>query len=329
MTKIKTSPFLPEKLEVEKISENNVKFSIHPFEAGYGVTVAHPLRRLLLNSSIGCAPIAIKIDGVSHEFDTIRGMLEDVTDFILNLKAISFKIKTDEECVTAHYTFEGSKDLKGADLTTEQLEVVTPDAFLATLNKDVEISFFIIVHKGLGFVSSEDLRDEIPEDYITLDAYFTPVRKAIYNIENVLVEDNPNFEKIVLEIETNGQLSPTDALNNALTTFHRQLSVFRNDIEVLKKDVVIKKDSSVDLGNLVKSIEEINLGARSVNGLKNAGISFLGEIILMGEKELNNIGGLGKKSVDDIKKALEAAGYPLSCELPSNLVEALKKKLKS
>ena len=216
MNKIKTTPLLPQEFVVEQISDNEANIIAYPFETGYAVSLAHPLRRFLLSSSVGYAPIAIKIEGAKHEFDSVRGMLEDISDFIINLKGIRFKLKNGATSVEANYSFVGPCEIKGSDLNSDEVEVVTPDAFLATLNEDATLNFSIIIKQGIGYVPSEDIREELKEAYIALDAFFTPVRRATYKIENVLVEDNPNFEKVVLNIITDGQISPVDAFRNSL-----------------------------------------------------------------------------------------------------------------
>lgn len=236
MKKIKTSPLLPQEFVVEQISENEANIIAYPFETGYAVSLAHPLRRFLLSSSVGYAPVAIKIEGAKHEFDSVRGMLEDISDFIINLKGIRFKLKNDAKEAEITYSFAGPCEIKGSDLDNDEVEIVTPDAFLATLNDDATLNFTIKIYQGIGYVPSEDIREELDEGYIALDAFFTPVRKATYAIENVLVEDNPNFEKVVLNIVTDGQISPLDAFRNALEVMHAQMNVFSSEISIQAPD---------------------------------------------------------------------------------------------
>ena len=208
MKKIKTVPLAPKEFEVEQISENEANIMAYPFKTGYAISLAHPLRRFLLSSSVGYAPIAIKIEGAKHEFDSVRGMLEDISDFILNLKEIRFKLNDDVDSAEINYSFTGSCKITGSDLSNDEVEVVTPDAHLATLNEDATLNFTLKIAQGIGYVASEDTALEIDnEDYIALDAYFTPVRSATYKIENVLVEDNPSFERVVINIKTDGQIS--------------------------------------------------------------------------------------------------------------------------
>ena len=326
MRKIKTSPFIPSEVEVYQTDKNSIRIEAYPFESGYAISVAHPLRRLLLSSSIGYAPVAIKIDGVAHEFDSVRGMLEDVATFIINLKNIRFKIRDESDKKEVSYEFNGPKEIYGKDLENEDIEIVTPDAFLATLNEDANLKFSLIIHKGIGYVPSEDIREGLPEGYLPLDAFFTPVRKAIYNIENVLVEDNPNFEKIVFEIETDGQIEPLAAFKNALAVLQNQMSVFNNELNVQVEESTNKNSNSSEIKKLLQKIDTLNLSARSHNCLERAGIEYVGELVLMDDNELKNIKNLGKKSLEEIKEKLEELGYT---GLSSDVLETLKKKLEN
>jgi len=263
MKKIKTSPLLPEEFVVEQISDNEANVIAYPFETGYAVSLAHPLRRFLMSSSVGYAPVAVKIEGAKHEFDSVRGMLEDISDFIINLKGIRFKLKNEAKMAEIDYSFVGPCEIKGSDLVTEEVDVVTPDAFLATLNEDATLNFSLRIYQGIGYVPSEEIREEIENDYIVLDAFFTPVRKATYSIENVLVEDNPNFEKVVLNIVTDGQISPLDAFRNALNVMHAQMAVFSSEISVQTPVSIERTEAGEEVEKLLQRIDELGLSARS------------------------------------------------------------------
>ncbi len=328
MRKIKVAPYMPREVEINEISENRAEIIAYPFESGYAVTIAHPMRRLILGSSIGYAPISIRIEGAAHEFDTIRGMHEDVAVFIINLKNIRFKIKDDSERVELKYSFSGHKEVTAQDLNNDLVEVVNGDLPLATLNEDAQLDFTIVVAKGIGYVPSEDLRDEVSENAIALDAFFTPVRKANYRIEPVLVEDNPNFEKIVFDIETDGQIGPVEAFTNALEVMNKQLSVFAG---VLNVDITSPVPKSIGNENELKpflvTVDSLGLSARSFNSLDRAGIKYLGELVLMSENELKNIKNLGKKSLDEINECLIEHGFGPDFELPESTRSDLVKKL--
>jgi DNA-directed RNA polymerase subunit alpha len=327
MKKFADTPFLPTEVEIEKLNDNSAKISAYPFESGYAITLAHPLRRLLMSSSVGYAPIAVKIEGASHEFDSIRGMLEDIAIFIINLKNIKFKINSDESQVEVEYSFDGPKEIKGEDLNNSDVEVVSPDAPLATINADCNLTFSVIIQKGIGYMPSEDIRDIVGPDYIPLDAFFTPVKKVTYDIEKMLVEDNPNFEKAVFTVETNGQISPMDAFKEAVSVMYSQMSVFNKVFDLSEVTVSDAGDDSVELKDLIQKVEDLNLSARSFNSLDRSGIKYLGELVLMSEVEVKNIKNLGKKSFDEIAEKLESLGFPVDSTLPENIASALRKKL--
>jgi len=328
MKKIKVAPFLPTEVEVNEVSETRAEVIAYPFENGYAVTLAHPLRRLVLGSSIGYAPISLKIEGAAHEFDSVRGMHEDVAVFIINLKSIRFKIKDELDRVTVNYSFQGPREIIASDLNNDQIEVINGESVLATLNEDAELNFTIEIAKGIGYVPSENLREDVDHEAIALDAFFTPVRKANYKIENVLVEDNPNYEKIVFDIETDGQITPVEAFTNALETMSKQLSVFNGVLDIdLDSAPVRKASNSNELKAYLVSVDALGLSARSFNSLDRAGIKYLGELVLMSANELKNIKNLGKKSLDEIQECLAEHGFGKDSELDDTVRVNLVKKL--
>jgi len=331
MKKIKTTPLAPQQFEVEQISENEANIMAYPFETGYAISLAHPLRRFLLSSSVGYAPIAIKIEGAKHEFDSVRGMLEDISDFILNLKVIRFKLKDDATQAEVNYSFTGPCTITGADLNNDEVEIVTPDAHLATLNEDSTLNFTIQISQGIGYVSSEDTSKEvnIEDGYIALDAYFTPVRSATYKIENVLVEDNPSFERVVLNIKTDGQISPVDAFRNSLEVMYAQLAVFNSEISIKAPTTIERVEESPDLKKLMTSIDSLGLSARSFNCLDRSNIKLIGEIVLMSTNDLKNVKNLGKKSYDEIVEKVQEFGFEVGADLSDDIVSALKKKIEA
>jgi len=328
MRKIKVAPFMPTEVEVNEISSNRAEIVAYPFESGYAVTLAHPLRRLILGSSIGYAPISVKIEGATHEFDNIRGMHEDVAVLIINLKNIRFKIKDESDRVEVSYSFSGHKVVTAQDLNNDFIEVVNGDLPLATLNEDAQLNFSIVIAKGIGYVPSEDLRDDIDTGSIALDAFFTPVKKANYKIEPVLVEDNPNYEKIIFDIETDGQIGPVEAFTNALEVMNKQLSVFAGVLNVDISTTPVKKNSDdSELKPFLQTVDSLGLSARSFNSLDRAGIKYLGELVLMSENEIKNIKNLGKKSLDEINECLVSNGFGSEYELADTTRVNLVKKL--
>ncbi|XPV70560.1 MAG: DNA-directed RNA polymerase subunit alpha [Halarcobacter sp.] len=327
MKKFADTPFLPTEVEIEAISDNEAKISAYPFESGFAITLAHPLRRLLLSSSVGYAPIAVKIEGASHEFDSLRGMLEDIAIFIINLKNIKFKINGDEDQVVVEYSFDGPKEIKGEDLINSDVEVVSPEVHLATINSDCNLTFSVIIQRGIGYMPSEDIRDIVGSDYIPLDAFFTPVKKVVYDIEKMLVEDNPNYEKAVFTVQTNGQITPITAFKEAVSVMYSQMSVFNKVFDLSEVTVNDAGEEPVELKDLVVKIDDLNLSARSFNSLDRAGLKFLGELVLMSEVEVKNIKNLGKKSFDEIAEKLDSLGFPIENTLPENVASALRRKL--
>ncbi len=328
MNMIKIEPYIPTDISIEEVSSNRIKISAYPFESGYAITLAHPLRRLLLSSSVGYAPTALKIQGVTHEFDSIRGIVEDVSHFISNLKNIRFLIKDETiDSVQVHYEFKGPMVLSANELANESVDVVNPEAYLATINENASISFSLIVQKGIGYVPSESIRGKITEDYIPLDAYFTPVKKAVYEIENVLVEDNPNYEKIIFDIETDGQIEPLTAFKEAISVMHKQMSIFGVDLSATPNGSKSIAEDSGELKTLMIKIDTLNLSARCFNCLDRSGLKYVGELVIMSENELKNIKNMGKKSYDEIAEKLEELGYPVGGEIADDILQLLNRKL--
>ncbi len=327
MGKIKTAPHTPTEVDIKELGKNRAAISAWPFEKGFAITLAHPLRRLMLGSSIGYAPISIKIDGVKHEFDSIRGIKEDIAVFILNLKNVKFKIKDELERAVVSYSFSGPKDLTAGDLESDEVEVYNKDLHLATLNKDAEFNLTIEIAKGIGYIPSEEIRDSVDSEAIALDAFFSPVLRVNYKIENVLVDDSPNYEKIVFDITTDGRITPRDAFADALETMNKQMQIFSEvfDIDLEATRTTGKSESA--LKSLLVPIDMLGLSTRSSNSMEKAGIKYLGELVLMGENEIKNIKNLGKKSLDEIMSTLESYGFGRDYQLDSKLRTELIEKI--
>lgn len=328
MRTITTSANTPTQFSIDNINETTAKISAWPFEIGYGITLAHPLRRLLFASTVGFAPTALHIEGVSHEFDSLRGMLEDVTLFIINLKKLRFKLKNDADKEMISFKFKGPKEIHGSDLNGDIVEVVNGESYLATINEDIELEFTLIIEKGIGYVPSEEIRNLIPDiSYIALDAFFTPVREAVYDIEKVLFEDNPDYEKVVFTITTDGQITPEKAFENALEAMYKQLSVFD---KITNAGAILKKQQAADeLENqkLLQNVTDLNLSARSFNCLEKADVRYIGELALMSVTELSSLKNLGKKSLEEIKSVMESIGLPVGTSKFSDNKDILSKKI--
>jgi len=255
-------------------------------------------------------------------------MKEDIAVFIINLKNIRFKIKDELDRAVATYSFSGPKEIKSGDLANDQIEVIDSDLLLATLNDDAELKFTIEFAKGIGYVPSEELHNSVDSEAIALDAFFTPVRKANYRIENVLYEDNPSYEKIVFDIETDGQITPTEAFGNALEVMNKQMSVFGKVFDLDLEATKTKGKSESVLKTLLIPIDMLGFSARSSNSLDRAGIKYIGELVLMSESEIKSIKNLGKKSLDEILSTLEAQGfgkdYSLDGKVRADLIEKIE-----
>lgn len=331
MKTIKTTPYIPTDISAEEIGKNRIRITVYPFESGYAVTFAHPIRRLLMSSSVGFAPIGFQIDGVAHEFDSIRGVVEDVSQLVVNLKNIQFLIsdKSDPEPLKLSYNFKGPKNLQAIHFAQEGIDVTNPDLHIATINEGAELNLTILVQNGIGYVPSEDIRGILPSGFIPLDAFFTPVKHVTYNIESVLVEDNPNFEKIIFDIETNGQIEPMQAFRNAIMVMHSQISVFGADLSLEAPAFSSKTgiEESTELKNLLIRIDSLNLSARCFNCLDRAEIRYIGELVMMEENALKDIKNLGKKSYDEITEKMEELGYPVGTRLSDNLIVMFEKKI--
>ncbi|GAA8908068.1 DNA-directed RNA polymerase subunit alpha [Helicobacter pylori] len=334
MKVIKTAPLIPSEIKVLEKEGNRVKISLAPFEFGYAVTLAHPIRRLLLLSSVGYAPVGLKIEGVHHEFDSLRGVTEDVSLFIMNLKNIRFIAKAlvgqdsslENQSVVVDYSFKGPMELRARDLNSDHIEIVNPEMPLATINEDAQLNFSLIIYKGMGYVPSENTRELMPEGYMPLDGSFTPIKKVVYEIENVLVEGDPNYEKIIFDIETDGQIDPYKAFLSAVKVMSKQLGVFgeRPIANTEYSGDYAQRDDAKDLST---KIESMNLSSRSFNCLDKIGIKYVGELVLMSKEELKGMKNIGKKSYDEIAEKLNDLGYSVGTELSSEQRESLKKRL--
>ena len=328
MKTIKTEPYIPENVKVEEVGENRITITVAPFESGYAITFAHPLRRLLLSSSVGYAAIALRIEGVTHEFDSIRGIVEDVSQFIANLKHIRFNIKDkqNDSSVDLSYNFKGPMVLNGRDLVNDLTDIVNPDVYLATINENFSLNFSLVIKKGIGYVPSEEIRADIPEGYIPLDAYFTPVKRVVYDINNVLLEDNPNFEELVFDIQTDGQIKPLEAFKDAIAVMYKQMSIFGVELNEIGTPSRNTEDSG-ELRTLLMTLSSLDLSARCFNCLDRSGLKYVGELTLMQENDIKNIKNMGKKSFDEIAEKLQELGYPIGVEISEDLVAMFSRKL--
>jgi DNA-directed RNA polymerase subunit alpha len=317
---------LPSKPKIISEDGNKGVYEIDGFYPGYGFTIGNSLRRIILSSLPGAAVTSVKIDGVKHEFSSIKGVREDVVMIILNLKRLRIKMLTAEsQVLTIKKKGAGVITAKDIDVPS-QVEIINPDLVIATLtDKDSEISMEMTVERGLGFISKELLaKDKVDIGTIALDANFTPIRRVSYEIENMRVGDRTDFNRLRISIETDGSLTPNDALTRSVNIMIEQLKAItdfkdNDDIEDLQIDSMKSEAaeskgaaaSKVDLESLKTRIEDLNLGARTLNALSSANIRTLGGLARKKEKDILEIEGLGAKGVAEIKRVLGDYGITL------------------
>ncbi len=315
----------PNKIEKDpKSNEYYGKFVVEPLERGFGTTLGNSLRRVLLSSLQGAVIVAVKIDGVYHEFTSIPGVVEDVTEIVLNLKKVRFFMDTDEP---QRLVLEVSKkgEIKASAISENQhVRVLNPEQHIATLSEDREFRMELEVRMGKGYVPAE-LQD-IPSDIgtIVLDANFSPIRKVAYSVEQARVGQMTNYDKLIMEIWTDGSVTPEDSLAYSAKILKDQLDIFINFDENIKGvEEEARKEEEIN-PNLFKTIEELELPVRASNCLKKANIHYVGELVQKTEAELLRAKNFGKKSLDDILKVLHEMGLDLGMKI-ENFQQQLEK----
>ncbi len=310
---------LPSKPKIVSEKGFSGVYEIDGLYPGYGHTLGNSLRRIILSSIPGVSITTIKIDGVDHEFSTMKGVKEDVINIILNLKKVRFKIVNDEE-QTVHLKIKGVNEVTAADIKVPgQVEVLNPEQYIASItDKATELSVEIKIQKGLGFIPKEEIQKEKVEiGTIAMDAIFTPIRRVNYEVENMRVGDRTDFNKLVFSIETDGSITPAEALEKSIFIMLEQLKAivgFEEPIEVKEVKKVEKgedEDKESDPEFLKTRIETLDLSVRTANALSNANIRTVGGLAKKKEKDLVDIEGLGNKGIQEIKKALSNFGIIL------------------
>ena len=289
------------------ISPTRSKFTIEPLEPGFGYTVGNSLRRTLLSSIPGAAVTYVKIDGVLHEFSTIPGVVEDTVDLLLNLKGLPIKLNTEDPKVLS-LSAGGSKEVTAGDIAPDaDVEILQPNYHIATLSKkDAKLSMEIGIEKSRGYVTSDKQRNiEHMIGLIPMDSIFSPIRKVNFTVDDTRVGQSVDFDRLTLEIETNGSITPDDALSEAAQILTEELRLFIG-FSTEEKPVATAPASEWDV-----PVETLNLSVRSFNCLKRAGISKVSELLDMTEDEIIKMRNFGKKSLDEIKQVLEERGLSL------------------
>ena len=304
-----------EKPNITKIDENKDygKFVVEPLERGYGTTLGNSLRRVLLASLPGAAVTSINIEGVLHEFDTISGVREDVMQIILNIKGIAVKSYVQDEKMI-ELDVEGPAEITAGDILTDSdIEIVNPDHYLFTIGEGARFKAVMTVNSGRGYVpADQNKRDDAPVGTLAVDSIYTPVTKVNYQVEPARVGSNDGFDKLTLEIMTNGTIIPEDALGLSARILTEHLDLFTDLTEVAKATDVMKEvDKSSDDHVLERTIEELDLSVRSYNCLKRAGINTVYDLTEKTEPEMMKVRNLGRKSLEEVKVKLTDLGLGL------------------
>lgn len=304
-----------EKPNITKIDENKDygKFVIEPLERGYGTTLGNSLRRVLLASLPGAAVTSINIDGVLHEFDTVPGVREDVMQIILNIKGIAVKSYVEDEKII-ELDVEGPAEVTAGDILTDSdIEIVNPDHYLFTIGEGSSLKATMTVNSGRGYVpADENKKDNAPVGTLAVDSIYTPVTKVNYQVEPARVGSNDGFDKLTLEILTNGTIIPEDALGLSARILTEHLDLFTNLTEIAKSTEVMKEaDTESDDRILDRTIEELDLSVRSYNCLKRAGINTVHDLTEKSEAEMVKVRNLGRKSLEEVKLKLIDLGLGL------------------
>lgn len=321
---------LPKRLECEESSYTNTygKFSAAPFERGYGVSLGNSLRRVLLSSIEGSAVTNIKISGALHEFSTIPGLLEDVPELILNIKSLVLNSHSKiPKTITIKANSKG--EIRAKDIEVDEtIEVINPDLYIATLTKDTKLNIEMEVSRGRGYVIAElNKKEDKAIGMIPIDAIFTPITKVNFFVENTRVGQRTDYDKLILEIFTNGAISPKDALLYASNILQRHLDIFVSfgqlPEDIAEEEPEITKEEAVLYEKLRLPILELELSVRSSNCLREAGIKIIADLVKKTEDEMLGFKNFGKKSLTEIKELLMSMGLTLGMQIdPKKLKKA-------
>ena len=287
------------------------KFVVEPLERGYGITVGNSLRRILINSLPGAAVTSIKIDGVLHEFSTIPGVKEDVTEIILNLKRLAVKLDGMEEAMTAFINVNGPTEVTAKDIIGgSEIEIFNPDLHIATLEEGANLFMDLTISKGRGYVSAEQNKTEdTPIAVIPIDSIYTPVKKVNFTVENTRVGQITDYDKLILEVWTDGSIRPDEGVAIGAKIMQEHLNLFINLAEDTNNfEIMVEKEEDQTEMNLEKSIDELELSVRSYNCLKRAQINTVGDLTQKSEDDMMKIRNLGKKSLDEVRIKLAELG---------------------
>jgi DNA-directed RNA polymerase subunit alpha len=318
------------RITAETVEDNRGHFVVEPLDRGFGYTFGNSLRRVLLASLAGAAVTSVRIEGVAHEFSTIKGVTEDVTDIVLNLKGIVCRMHSDATEVEAPLVVTGPGEITARDIDLPSgVEILNPDAHIATLEKKTKLEMYLTIGRGRGYRPAEDNKSpDQPIGVIPIDSIFSPVRRVAYSVEQARVGQRTDFDKLTIDIETDGSIDPQAALREAAEILISSLSIFTDEerIEELRAGPggIAALDNGAGAGAALQPggraggspmddilIEELELGVRSYNCLKRAGIQTVGDLVSKSEGELAAIPNFGKKSIDEVIETLSQRGLTL------------------
>ncbi len=307
-----------EKPKIETISDDAKygKFVVEPLERGYGNTLGNSLRRILLSSLPGAAVTSIQIDGVLHEFSTVEGVVEDVASIILNVKKLALKIYSDEEKVI-EIDFKGEGVVTAADITHDSdVEILNPDLYIATIAKNGHLRMRMYAQRGRGYTpADQNKREDLPIGVIPIDSIYTPVSRVNFQVENTRVGQNSDYDKLSLDVWTDGSIGPKEAISLGAKILTEHLNIFVGMTnEAQTAEIMVEKEEDQKEKVLEMTIEELDLSVRSYNCLKRAGINTVLELANKSEDDMMKVRNLGRKSLEEVKAKLEELGLGLRKE---------------
>ena len=300
------------RIERVEVGESYGKFVVEPLEHGFGQTLGNSLRRVLLSSLPGVAVSSIRIEGIQHEFSAVPGVKEDVAEIILNLKELSARLFCEgKKTITLHV--KGPCELTGADLAVDdQIEIINPDLHIAELNEDADVTLYVTLEKGMGYVSAERNKTaDTPIGVIPTDSIFTPIRKVNYTVENTRVGKETDFDRLTLEVWTDGSVKPDEAIAAAADVFYKHLKIFMGLTDQVAQVGFSEKENDTQEKVLEMTIEELDLSVRAYNCLKRAGINTVAELVQKNQEDMMKVRNLGKKSLEEVEQKLAALGMAL------------------
>jgi DNA-directed RNA polymerase subunit alpha len=308
----------PKQLEVDEktLTSTYGKFYAEPFERGFGQTIGNSLRRILLSSLMGASIVAVRMKGILHEFSTIPGVTEDVTDIILNLKEVRLRLN-DGEQHTLKVEAKGPATVLAKDITgSANVEILNPEQKIATLSRDAKLDLELVAKLGRGYVPAERNREEgAPVDTVFIDAIFSPVQKVNFTVANARLGQRTDYDRVVFEVVTDGSVKPDDAVAYAAKILQDQLSIFVNFQDEPQQERRDDRPSIPLNDNLFRSVDELEFSVRSQNCLQNADIKYIGELVQKSEQEMLKTKNFGHKSLNEIKEILREMGLELGMKI--------------